>query len=294
MPCISIILTTYNHEKYIDKAIDSILNQTFTDYEILIGDDSHDDKTWNIIKRYCKSNPDKIQARHHEENKWIIRNMEFLIKNTKWNYIAVLEWDDYRDNEYLSKKMEIFSKKHVALVYNDLNFIDWKWKIIQKGVLKNLRKIKNLYKEEKFNLSTVLLSHTFPYHSRSTIMFKKEVLKKIDLKIPWLSPYSIISDYNFFLMVWSNYPIYGTENELTFYRIHENNTSKNSNLDLISELYQLAKFYKNKSLISEETFKNIATRRLLLLIIWYIRIMTNISKYYTLKNFFSLLFQKFK
>jgi len=54
MPQISIITTTYKHAKFIAETIESVLNQTFTDRELLIGDDSPDNETRNIIQTYTK------------------------------------------------------------------------------------------------------------------------------------------------------------------------------------------------------------------------------------------------
>jgi len=65
---ISIIITAYNHEKFIAETIQSILNQTFQNFEILIGDDSPNNDTWSVIESYVKQYPDKIHARHHEES----------------------------------------------------------------------------------------------------------------------------------------------------------------------------------------------------------------------------------
>jgi len=69
MPKVSIITTTYRHEKIITETIESILNQSFIDWELLIGDDSPDDATRNIIQKYITKYPNKIKARHHKPNK---------------------------------------------------------------------------------------------------------------------------------------------------------------------------------------------------------------------------------
>ena len=69
MPKVSIITTTYKHQDFIAQTIESVLAQTFTDRELLIGDDSPDDATWNIIQDYVKRYPEKIKARHHNPNK---------------------------------------------------------------------------------------------------------------------------------------------------------------------------------------------------------------------------------
>jgi len=52
MPLISVIMLTYNHEKYISEAIESILNQSFKDFELIVLDDGSTDNTGNIIKKY--------------------------------------------------------------------------------------------------------------------------------------------------------------------------------------------------------------------------------------------------
>ena len=53
-PKVSIILPTYNGEKYIKKSIDSIVNQTFSDWELIIVDDCSSDRTYSVIEQYTK------------------------------------------------------------------------------------------------------------------------------------------------------------------------------------------------------------------------------------------------
>ena len=93
MPLFSIITTTYKHEKFIADTIESVIAQTLTDWELLIGDDSPDNTTWNIIQPYVTMYPDKIKAWHHSPNKGLVDNMNFLITqvNPDSKYIAFLE-----------------------------------------------------------------------------------------------------------------------------------------------------------------------------------------------------------
>ena len=69
MPLISIITTAYKHEKFIVDTIESILVQSFTNWELLIGDDSPDNATWDIIQSFVAMYPEKIKAWHHSPNK---------------------------------------------------------------------------------------------------------------------------------------------------------------------------------------------------------------------------------
>lgn len=66
-PRVSVIMPNYNCEKYIAEAIESILNQTFTDFEFIIIDDGSTDNSWNIIQEYAKKD-DRIIAIKNEKN----------------------------------------------------------------------------------------------------------------------------------------------------------------------------------------------------------------------------------
>lgn len=69
MTQISIITTTYNHQDFIGQTIQSILDQSMTNRELLIGDDSPNDETWKIIQKYVQQYPNKIKAWRHAPNK---------------------------------------------------------------------------------------------------------------------------------------------------------------------------------------------------------------------------------
>jgi glycosyltransferase involved in cell wall biosynthesis len=90
---VSIIITTYKHQDFIANTIESILCQTYVNWELLIGDDSPDDNTWDIIQQYILKYPDKINARHNQPNKGIVENINFLLSqiSRESEYIAFLE-----------------------------------------------------------------------------------------------------------------------------------------------------------------------------------------------------------
>jgi teichuronic acid biosynthesis glycosyltransferase TuaG len=69
---VSVILTSYCHQDFIEQTIRSIFSQTYIDWEILIGDDSPDNVTWDIIQRCIQEHPSKIKARHHSPSKHIV------------------------------------------------------------------------------------------------------------------------------------------------------------------------------------------------------------------------------
>lgn len=254
---ISIITTTYNHENFIANTIESILWQDHKDWELLIGDDSPNNKTWEIIKWYTKKFPDKIKAWHHKPNKWIVENINFLIScvASDSKYIAFLEWDDLYDVNNLSDKLAIFQEyPKVRIVYSDMDFIDDKWKTIISNYLK-YRRIQ-FYKDEQINANIFIKQTTWPICSRSTWMIDKSVL--IDCKIRSLDEKKKnyqISDYDFYFQIATQHNVYGIEKPLTKYRRHGNNLSW-SNGWTSQDLETLIKYYFSIWLLDHKSYNN--------------------------------------
>lgn len=254
---ISIILTCYKQEKFIEEAILSIINQSFKDRELLIWDDSPDDNCRKIISKYTKKYPNKIHAWHHNPNKWIVNNMQFLIehRSKESEYVAFLEWDDCLFPEYLEKKLDIF-KNHpnVQLVYNELTTIDEKWKIINERELKMASN--NIWKKWKINYEK-LISQIY-YMSRSTLMIRSEMLNKYKIHSKDLWYKTILSDVYFFNQIAHNEDIYWIEEPLIYYRIHRDSMTKNMHGIIIYHL-ELIKYIEclHKSwLIKSNIYKN--------------------------------------
>lgn len=256
MPKISIITTTYKHQKFIDQTIDSILAQTYTDWELLIGDDSPDNETRNIVQSYVDKYPTKIKARHHSPNKWIVDNMNFLIEKSspETEYIAFLEWDDLYTPENLQKKLEVFSQfPEVKLVYSDLDFIKANWELLISNYLR-YRKIP-LFQNKILQTDTFLSYTTWPIASRSTWMIRRSVLKSCSIRStsPEKKNYQV-SDYDFYFQIATKYPIYWIIESLTKYRRHESNLSWKGGWTS-SDLENLIKYYKDNNLISNQAYQ---------------------------------------
>ena len=118
---ISIVVTTYNHEKYIAQCLDSILmQQTSFPFEIILGEDKSSDTTREICKQYAKQYPDKIKLflRSRKDVIYINGNatgrFNFLenVKAAKGKYIALCEGDDYwTDPLKLQKQVDLLENK---------------------------------------------------------------------------------------------------------------------------------------------------------------------------------------
>lgn len=278
MPKISIITTTYKHQDFIAETIESILAQIFTDWELLIWDDSPDDETWNIIQEYVSKFPDKIKAWHHSPNKWIVNNMNFLLEkaSNKSEYIAFLEWDDMFTSDNLQEKLKIFEKyKEVKMVYNNLDFIDEESNVIRTNYL---QKAPFYIKNSTISEETFIENENF-YISYSTLMINKKTLDEIKIINPTTNKLYSVSDWDLFYKISTKYKCYWIEKSLTLYRKHSRNFSGNI-IWLLDDFEVLLKTYlkdNNKTLIEKK--------------IWYLYLLKSvqfltINKKYAIKNLF--------
>lgn len=93
VPKISVIMSVYNDEQYLSKSIESILNQSFSDFEFIICDDYSTDKSRDIIEEYANQD-DRIIFFRNEKNLGLATSLNKCIKHAKGKYIARMDSDD--------------------------------------------------------------------------------------------------------------------------------------------------------------------------------------------------------
>ena len=102
-PMISVIMGIYNCEKTLAAAIDSIICQTYQDFEFILCDDGSSDDTYNIARKYREMYPDKIVLIKNDENKGLNYTLNHCLKYAKGKYIARMDGDD----ESLPNRFEV-------------------------------------------------------------------------------------------------------------------------------------------------------------------------------------------
>ena len=102
---ISVIIPVYNSEQYIKKCIESILKQTYTNYEIIIINDGSKDKSKEVIEELKKENSDKI-IHIEQKNMGVAKTRNKGIKKSTGDYIAFIDNDDFIDEDYFEKLIE--------------------------------------------------------------------------------------------------------------------------------------------------------------------------------------------
>lgn len=122
MPTVSVIIPSYNHEKYIQESIQSVLNQTFQDFEIIITDDGSSDKSVEIISQI--KDP-RIKFFKHSINKGACVAANNCILQSSGRFIAMQNSDDVWNPEKLEIQMKYFDKHpEIAAVFGKVDWID--------------------------------------------------------------------------------------------------------------------------------------------------------------------------
>lgn len=114
MPFFTVIIPLYNKEKYIENAIKSILNQTFTDFEVLIVNDCSTDKSVAIASEFLS---EKVQLIHHEKNSGLAATRNTGIKKATSNYVTFLDADDLWKPHFLEKIFQLIQNFPEAKIF---------------------------------------------------------------------------------------------------------------------------------------------------------------------------------
>ncbi len=124
-PQISVIIPAYNVEKYIQRCIDSVLAQTFADYEIIIVNDCSSDSTVEIIRKYYNDNK-KIKLIQHEKNKGLALTRNTGMDNAFGEYIFFIDSDDWIQADTLAALFKLAKTSNadiaacgISAVYQD-------------------------------------------------------------------------------------------------------------------------------------------------------------------------------
>jgi glycosyltransferase involved in cell wall biosynthesis len=123
MPKVSVVLTSFNHEKYVGEAIDSILNQSFNDFELIVWDDASTDDSWSVIKGY--KDP-RIKAFRNEKNcRPIVGVIKAISEVAAGEYIAMHHSDDAWAVDKLEKQVALLdANQDLGAVFTWVQIID--------------------------------------------------------------------------------------------------------------------------------------------------------------------------
>lgn len=218
---ISIVLPTYNGEKYLGDSIQSILNQTFTDWELIVIDDCSKDSTNNIAVEYSKKD-ERIKVFRNDCNLRLPASLNKGFLKTVGRYLTWTSDDNLYKPDALEKMYEVLrDDEDCGLVFSRMEIIDKDGKV--RGLSYAPSDVKELY-----------------YHNivGASFMYTRKVYDDI-------GAYScnkfLMEDYDYWLRIARNYNIRYLPDVLYEYRQHEESLTETRNRQVLEEKIKLLK-----------------------------------------------------
>ena len=154
---VSIITPVYNGEKYIEKCIESVLNQTYKNLEMIIVDDGSIDNSENIIKKYTKENS-FIKYIKLKENRGISNARNVALKNATGRFVAFLDCDDIYYKDKIKKQVNFMIENNYFFTYTSYNLIDENGQNLNKIICaKEYENYKSLLRGNNIGCLTVMI-----------------------------------------------------------------------------------------------------------------------------------------
>ena len=140
MPTLSIFIPVYNAEKYLKHCLDSVLNQTFRDFELYIYDDGSTDRSYEICQSYARTDSRILLSRG--DNGHSVMQMNAFLRNARGKYIGFVDNDDYLALDYFEKMIQMLEDKGAdcvissyTLVDSEENVLDWYTPELENGLV---------------------------------------------------------------------------------------------------------------------------------------------------------------
>ena len=245
-PKISVLIPAYNHEKYLKETIDSVLNQTFTNFELLIYDDCSTDSSAQIIKSYTD---ERITAVFAKKNGETVAALNKLVDMATGEYIAVLGSDDVWLPEKLQQQLDILeSNPKIAASFTRAEIVDENSNIITEDNVFPLDIFDYENKDKSKMLFDFFMSGNHLCHS--SVLIRTSVHREIGLYNPL---YRQLHDLDLWIRVLLKYNIHISDSKLLKYRIVQNY----NNVSAAVESNNIRLFNEAKSIMLQ-LFNNIS------------------------------------
>ena len=220
LPLVSVLVNCFNGEKYINRAIDSVLAQSYQNWEIIFWDNQSTDNTAKIINSYFDSRIKYFYAGSHT---LLYDARNFAYSKSCGELIAFLDADDWWVSTKLEKQVSIFKNSGIDAVYSNYFIFNQKLltsKLAFKKILPSGKIYPGILKNYPVNISTLIFRRT---------------LNLTNMR-PFDPRFHIIGDFDFVCRI-SKYSNIGCiQDPLIYYRVHSNSESSKKHTLLIKEL----------------------------------------------------------
>lgn len=211
LPKVSVIMNCYNSDKYLKEAIDSVVAQTFRDWEIIFWDNQSTDRSAEIVKEF---NDPRIKYFYAEQHTILGEARNLAISKACGEWITLLDCDDFWAETKLENQVTLAnSNPKLGLVYCDMYICDQALKPIHKG--------SSIYKMRRGNIWLSLLSSR-NFIPCPAVMMRRSAIDHVGGFNPNLK---YCEEYELFLKIAQNFDADFVDQPLVKYRLHQKNTT---------------------------------------------------------------------
>lgn len=247
-PLISVCIPNYNYEKFIGETIESVLAQTYENFELIIVDNGSTDSSAEIIKSY---NDPRIKFYQNETNIPVYQNINNAQKLAQGELVAVLHSDDLYEPNFLEEIVKAYEEypsqkvfvTGVYLYHHEENKVIIQRPFSTGGLKVKLEVLLRLCKENNIGNGV-------------NVVYHRDCLEKSGM---FSDEFKYSADYDLWFRLAELYNFVYIPKILTYYRIHDSNLSHtvNKNLSMVRESYEI--FYKNltkSKILTEDLYNN--------------------------------------
>ena len=242
-PNVSVIIPVYNGERYLKETIESVLNQTDQNFELIIVDDASTDGSYKIIKAFHQKHPDKIKIIKHSKNKGCpAASRNTGIKIAKGRYIALMDQDDMWLPKKLEEQLKVIEKSSkIGLVATNARVYDHHKKQYLGHNWKNIKNLSLLNKTERLLKENFILTG-------SMALIRKEFFDQYGLLD---ENFKIADDYDLWFRISQHYQIRLTQQPLVTWRKTGTSTSFNEK-NLLNDMVYFYEKRKKEGFVSHK------------------------------------------
>jgi len=231
MSIVSVIICSYNRSNLLPKAIDSVLSQSYSDFELLIIDDASKDDTCSVVEKYIDKDA-RIKYFKNDINLGISKSRNKGISLASGKYIAMLDSDDYWiDKEKLNKQIKILENDNsIGLIGTAISYVDEAGHEIREDVYASTDNIIR---------NRILIKNQF---AQSSVIFKKDAVESVGA---YNNELIVCEDFDLWLRIGHNFKFCNISDVTTAYFINTKSISNSNKLLIAKTTDQIIKKNRN-------------------------------------------------
>ena len=243
-PLVSIVFTSYNHKEYLEKALESLLNQTFKNFELIIVDDASTDGSQEVLMTYEANEKVNLNLKKENSGSYVLAS-NYGASMAKGKYILFAQCDDYSEPTQLEELTNAaLENENCGVVYSISNLVDSQDRLISddyiiresffKETIKNSRVIEG-------RLMRRFLSYSCIIPNLSAALIQRDLYNKVS---GLSSDFKVVADWDFWLKLSQLTDFYYIKKPLNNFRQHQTTIRSSIKIETqIVEVYRMFYFH---------------------------------------------------